>query len=514
MKRSLFSLAVALLGLGSAMGAERHSNGLGGGPWTDPGTWHDKVVPGATDVVVIASGDTLQLDAETAACGGLLIDPDGVLTARPDDRARLLRLTGSLESYGLIRIDATRSRGRLTIRIETDEPAKRAIQLFRHAGLLVYGAKVTEDGQPGVSLEMAMAGGAPAPGVLTAGPGVQLDLSAVRLANVAVLATGLDNTGFKPGERLNISDCRFEGFGRVELRDCDSALVAGNRFAWNEPGEAPAPAVATATCKLTDLRLNGISGRFPVGIDMGAEIDGAVTSNTVEQAGAGFSFRSCANLMLRADAAVGCGNGLVMTSGSGAVEGFRVKGAARGIVLVASKMQLADVRIEETPENGVPFVLESSSADLLNVNVTTNQIRRSGAAPAGGEAWVTILHYVVVKAGGKAPPGSEVAVATAAASGGPPGGLADLNVRNSPARILSSGLTPLPRTLRPLVVRGWRIDGAGVFRAAPFYDLKVMGPPDPGTGQRPVLKAQVIEPRDSWYRPEPDAPAPTLEVTW
>jgi hypothetical protein len=514
MKRLLMMVAL-LAGVNAGHAVERHSNGLGGGRWTDPGSWHDKSVPASTDVVVIASGDTLQLDAEVAVCAGLLIDPDGVLTVRPGEQSRMLRLTGPVESYGLIRVDATRARGgTITIRVESDEAERRAIRLNKNAGLLLYGPVNTEDGRPGISLETVRADGTNAPGVITAGSDVLLDLSNVRLLNFALQASGLDNTGFKQSERLNLTGCRFEGYGRVELRNCDSAVVAGNRFLWEEAGDAPAPAVSTASCKLSDLRQNTVSGRFADAFDLGAETDGSVTSNTVEGAVTGFSLRSCANAMFRANAALGCSDGFRATASSGAVEGMRVKGTKRAVVLVGSQMQLADVRIDETPVGGIPFFLEGSSAVLLNVNVATNQVQRNGPPPAGKEPWLTLMHYLVVKAAGAAAPGSEVSVATAAASGGAPGGLSDLNVRSSPARILANGLTPLPRSLRCLVVRGWRLENDGTVREAPFYELKVMGPPDPKTGQRPVLKTQVVEPRESWYRAEPDAPTPTLEVKW
>ena len=506
--------ALALRVGGGLLAAERHTNGLGGGLWTDPGSWHGQVSPAATDVVVIASGDTLQADAGEAVCAGLLIDPDGVLAARPAGTPRRLLVTGPVESYGLIRVDAAREpQAAFTLRVEAAEPGARVIRLHRNSGLLLYGPASPEAGAPGVSLEAGAPGGADAAGAIEAGPGVRLDLAGVRVLNWAVKATGLDNTGFKPDERLNLASCRFEGFGRIELKECDSALVAGNRLEWRGTEAALAPAVSASSCKLGDLRQNRVTGRFPAGFDLASETDPAVTSNTVEGAEAGFSFRSCANPMIRANAALGCGDGLRIAGGSGAVEGLRVRGVRRGVVLTECQVQVSDARIEDTPDGAAPVHLESASVALLNVNVTTNQIRRSGRAPAGKEPWATQLHYLVVKAAGAFPPGSEVAVATAAASGGPPGGLADLNVRNSPARILANGLTPLPRTLRPLVVRGWRIDNAGVFREAPFYDLKVTGAPDPATGARPVLKAQVVEPRENWYRPEPDAPAPTLEVT-
>lgn len=501
-----------------AAGAERHTNGLGGGRWTDPGSWHGGLLPAATDTVVVAAGDAIQFDMDGLggpACAGLMIDPEGVLTARASETSHVLRVAGPVESYGMIRVDATRAPGaRIEIRIETDRVEDRVIRLNRRGALLLYGPANAEGGGPVITLAACTAAGSNAAGQVTAGGDTLFDLSGVRIRDFAVIVSDLDNTGFEPGERLNITGCRFEGAARLELKECDSALVANNRFSWEGPAEAPASAFSSVSCKLTDAKLNVVSGRYPVGLDFDRETDGAVMSNQVNGAVvAGIRFRGCANAMIRANGVVDCREGLQLFQTTGAVEGMAIRGAMTAVQMVGSRLQLADLTLDETPSNAVALLLESSSATLLNGNIPEGAIKRVNTRPPPNkEPWVTLLYDVVVKVSGTVPPGCEVSLATAAASGGAPGGLADLNVRNSPARILGNGMTPLPRTQRCLVARGWQIEPDGKKKDAPFYDLTVLGPPDAKTGIRPVLKTQVVEPKEGWHRPDPDAPAATLEV--
>jgi hypothetical protein len=94
-----------------------------------------------------------------------------------------------------------------------------------------------------------------------------------------------------------------------------------------------------------------------------------------------------------------------------------------------------------------------------------------------------------------------------------PEGKADLNVRNSPTALSPAGLTPLPASMKPLIVRGWHIAADASVRPAPFYDLIVSAPPAEA-GQPPVeLKKLLVEPTAAWFRPEPDSPEPTVLVS-
>ncbi|HEV3022463.1 MAG TPA: hypothetical protein VGX76_08345, partial [Pirellulales bacterium] len=92
-------------------------------------------------------------------------------------------------------------------------------------------------------------------------------------------------------------------------------------------------------------------------------------------------------------------------------------------------------------------------------------------------------------------------------------GAADPNVRNSPAAVLSSGFTPMPKTLEPLIVRGWMFDPDGKLVKAPEYQLKVLAPPTAAVGERATLKTLSIMPGDDWYRPLPNDKKATVEIT-
>jgi hypothetical protein len=123
------------------------------------------------------------------------------------------------------------------------------------------------------------------------------------------------------------------------------------------------------------------------------------------------------------------------------------------------------------------------------------------------------MQYLVVRLAGAYPAGTRVAVRTAEVSGGVPKGKADLNVRNSPGFLSPEGLTPLPSTARCLVLRSWSIARNGKTVNPPFYDLLVQAPGDSPAEPFRALTSLLIEPEDAWFRPEPDVPDPTMEVT-
>ena len=63
-------------------------------------------------------------------------------------------------------------------------------------------------------------------------------------------------------------------------------------------------------------------------------------------------------------------------------------------------------------------------------------------------------------------------------------GAADLNVRNSPARIMPNRMTPLPKSLEPLVVQGWSYNADFQPVKTPEYQVTVLAPETAGTGPR------------------------------
>jgi hypothetical protein len=119
----------------------------------------------------------------------------------------------------------------------------------------------------------------------------------------------------------------------------------------------------------------------------------------------------------------------------------------------------------------------------------------------------------VAKLKGNVPAGARIELQTAGRNTAANPRAADLNIRNSPARILSNGLTPLPASLEPLIVKGWTIDDDLKQTEAPQYTLRVV-PPEAEAG-KPMksLHTQNVTPAASWYRAQADSVEPTLEIT-
>jgi hypothetical protein len=123
------------------------------------------------------------------------------------------------------------------------------------------------------------------------------------------------------------------------------------------------------------------------------------------------------------------------------------------------------------------------------------------------------MHFLVAQLKGQFPPGASIDVRTAAPAVPLAAGADDPNVRNSPAPVLTSGFTPLPKTLEPLILRGWMFDPDGKPVVAPEYQLRVLAPAAAAAGERPVLKTVSVTPGESWYRPLPNDKKATVEVT-
>jgi hypothetical protein len=74
-------------------------------------------------------------------------------------------------------------------------------------------------------------------------------------------------------------------------------------------------------------------------------------------------------------------------------------------------------------------------------------------------------------------------------------------------------MTPLPATLRSLLVAGWSIAPNREVKAAPSYHLRVVGPAPSAGAERPVLVQKTVIPDPTWARNEKEPAAATLEVT-
>jgi hypothetical protein len=518
MERVLSTCAIAfLLGLGVCQAGEIHSNGLGGGPWSDPKTWHGNAVPAATDEVVVATGDTVAFDGNDdgkPSCVRLSVDMKGILTFKADKEKHTLSVGGSVESYGTIRMDATGTLlGSMELRLVSEAPEGRAIRLMEGSSFLGYGREGLPKGERNVILST----GEPAKdqprrsATLVAGAKTMLDLQRTRLTDVIVQGVSIDNTGAKPNERLNIVDNRLGGLSQVVLTSCDTPLVQRNVFDNSAENVQTAIAINTYGCQLADIRGNTIGGKYGRGLQIQADIDSSATDNTVSASEIGIYWHG-ANAMIRNNAISGASTGVLFTSATGVLEGISVQGAAIGMDISSATVQLTDCEIAKLADKGTALNLNAASATLLNCNIAPEQIKL-GPNPPTGVPWVQNMQYLVVQVKGAVPPQAQVEVRTAEVSGRPPKGAADLNVRNSPAKLSADGLTPLPRSLRPLIVRSWNIGANGQKGNAPFYDLMVSIPAAKAGEDSKVVKSQTIEPKDAWLRPEPNKPAATIEVT-
>lgn len=524
--RCLAAIAAVLFPLlmlcGTAAAQIVHSSGRGGGRWTDPGAWHGGRVPGATETVVIATRDTIEFDGTDVSgptCARIQIDPGGTLSFRSPLGAEkyTLIVNGAIESYGTIRLDATSSpRGAVELRFVSEDQAQRSIRLLQNGSFLAYGRKGMEGGLKNVTLSTGEPPeGQPRRGAMIyANNDSMLDISNVALSDVVLFAADLDNTGAVANERLNIVESRFSGLARLSLLRCDTPTVRDNLF--DSAGVTIAePAIYVGSCQLAQITQNHIVGDYGSGIAVEADVDSSAMDNVVEKAPRGMLW-SGRNAMVRGNIFKSCTIGVQFNAMTGVAENLDIQNAKTAIAMTSSSVQFTDCRIGPVEKDGVVLSVNSSAATLLNCNIPPEAIKITGAGPDGAPP-VEAMHYLVVRVKGEVPKGTQVVLRTNEASGGKPNvaGAADLNVRNSPGFLSREGLTPLPRTLRPLIARSWRLDASGKKMVPPlFYDLLITAPADQPDQPPKVLKQQVVEPDDAkWYRSDPNAPVATFEVT-
>lgn len=497
--------------------AEVHSNGTGGGLWSEPGTWRTKAVPQADDSTVISAGDTVVFDrddGDRTTCEGVAIDPGGSLTFKPGGR-RIMVLGGPVETYGTIRLDATGSAEDLQeIRLVGDTDEKRLIRLQQDGALMVYG----RPGLPEAARNALLTCKPPtpigndSPGMIDANDGSSLDLQRARVTDLRVQATAIDNTGGVVNERVNISDCRFEGVARVLVSGCDTPAILNNRFTCAAAAGLAAAAITVRSSPLAEIRGNVVSGGFPWGVSGGGQTDSIVQGNTIEKCSGGVYWNG-ANGLIKDNLIRNCGQGVQCASMDGLLEGNTIDGCKTGIDVVGATVQVTGLAITNQPEGGLPIDLRHGQATLVNTGLAPAQVKVGGPPPKEGP-WVETMQYLVVGIKGKAPAGAEVAVVTKNPAVPLPEGAADLNVRNSPAPVTARGSTPLPSSLRPLIVRGWSVGGDGKPQAEPEYLVRLLAPPNPAAPEAPrtIIKEIVVKPEPAWRRATPSDSSPTVEI--
>jgi len=514
-----------------ARGEEIHSNGTGGGNWSDAETWHGGKVPAADDVAVIAMRDSVVFDGNDAGrttCKQLYLDPESVLSFKAGEAKCTFTVAGLVESYGTIKIDASEAiKGAVEFRLAGPTDDERTIRLMPNGALLVYGNKeLPAEGRnitfttpqpqtPAAGTPEAPA--LPAPphvlGKILADSDVMLDLQYARLIDVGMEVRSIDNTGAKANQRLNVIGNSFNGICRMYLATCDTPAVRGNRFDCGKLSVGQ-PAILLDSCKLGEVKGNRVSGAgYAVGIQIQNDVDSTAIDNVIDGCARGLHWHG-RTAMMKGNKITNCAIGLSGHTATGVVEDTTIDGSKVYFEFYYSTMQFTNCHIGEVAKDGCALSLnQQAGVTLLNCNIPDDKIKLD-AVPPPVMPWVASMQFLQVKVSGRYPEGSVVEVKTADVSGGAAavaGGKTDLNVRNSPAHLNEQGLTAPPRAQTPLVVAGWSIGADKKTIPAPYYDVSVIGP---GDGKTPgkLLKSVRVAPTDKWQC-DPTNPAPTLEVT-
>ena len=500
----------------AARAADVHSNGAGGGAWSDPGTWRTRTVPGSNDVVTVAGDDHVVVDLtdeKRIACKELNVDPRGMLSFKRGAGKIVLNVAGVVEAYGAIRMDMSRSgEDSAELRLAGPTPAQRILRLVRGGSLVAGGRADLPAGRYNVRLVSGPVPATNAPpvdpmGRLDAMDGTSVDLLRAELQSLAVTLSGLDNTGATPNERASVVGCRFTDRSTLYLYACDTPLAADNELV-TEAGAGIAISVYAST--LAEIRGNTIRGPFSDGMVINSS-DNMIISNTVEGAGTGLQGHA-GNLMIKHYRARKCATGYYLVNAVSGVAEDCVADACSGIAFFVhhtAGLQLINSQAINMATNVPTLNANNSVLTFLNCDIATNQ---ATFVQTPGRTFET-QNYLVVHVAGQVPAGSQVAVITANPDKPIPPGGADLNVRNSPAAIGPGGWTPLPASMAALIVRSWMITADNRRLPPPDYILRVLGPPANTNAPPPVLKEIRVKPAADWYRPDPNERKATVEVT-
>jgi len=480
---------------------EIHSNGTGGGLWSNPSTWMGGKVPDSNDTVIISMRDNVVFDVsgkEEPSCSGLKIDPEGILAFKKMPGILVLTVKGGIKSYGAIRLDTTSSEtGAQELRLLP--PAE--ITMLENSAFLVYGKPVS--GNESVNIRLT----APAETRMVANDKAMIDIQNASITGIVFYIYNLDNTGNAPDERINFIGCRFLGSSRVFLQSCDTPLLKNNIFNGSSiPSDQSA--LYLSYCSLAQVFNNVFKGVYHSAIRAENDKDSTVNGNSVEGSVYGVYWNAGKQAMIKYNKISNCTNGVFMNATEGLLEGIIVNSCSKPFSLNSLYMQMTDCRVENTATNCF-LELNNASVTLLNCNIADDQIRCTGE-PAT-DYYAENMQYVIVKLNGNLPAGAvTVGMQTAKVSGGVPEGKADLNVRNSPAKISLDGWSPLPQSMRALTVRSWTIGKDGKVVRPPFYDLIVYAAQE---GSPPKeIKQLLVEPQDKWYRPDPNEKNAAVEV--
>ena len=463
----------------SLLAKEIHSNGLGGGRWSDVSTWKGGAVPTAEDEAVISARDTVVFDREDTdkpTCKQLLLDANSNLAFQSGQGRRVLSVDGMVEAYGSIKMHAPGLADSMELRLISKEPVERVFKLQRGGSLFLVGRANLPEGKRNVAIVSPIAPGEknPPPADLTAVARTMVDLQHAQFDNVHVSLTGIDNTGDKPNERCNVIGNRFTAFGRLSVANCDTPAIVKNEFRAQKAAMVRPSALSVSVCQLADIRENHIYGAYAIGIAVSAG-ECSVSGNVIEDCPTGVSWHT-GNAMLKQNVFRNCHTGMSLRTLTGSAEDTLIDHSVTAVSLASAKVQLTSITVTNAVTNKV-LHLVASSLTMLNCNIPPEQVALtpSSAKPkiVRGEEPLEALEFLVVRVKGEFPRNTHVEVVTTNLEKPLAPGASDLNIRNSPAPLRADGFTPLPHTLTPLVVKSWRMQEDGVVVPTPEYTLSV-----------------------------------------
>lgn len=493
--------------------AEVSSNGAGGGAWSEPATWRGNAVPKSEDEVTVRKGDVVVFDRDDTGkvtCAKLFIDPQGGLRFKPEAGKIVLVASGPIESFGHIKLDASKSALDLhEIYLTGKAPTDRLIKFEKGGGLIASGKANLAGGKKNVRIVSK----APDPKAVTAIAkidalaGSSLDLQQAEFDDVVVNATDIDNTGSKPNERLNLGGNRFLNRSTILFVNCDSPVLAENLFEY--PGAAvhqPA-AVYLNGCPLAEVKNNTFRGLYYFAITVYYSTDAVLANNLADKTYMGFY---CAGTcLLRGNTVRGATGGIIVTSFTGTLEDCVFEKCGYGIHVAGATVQITNCSYLDGPKDtGHAIEFTSGEVTMINCNFGPESINLPKPLPKAEKALVVAMNFFVLKVNGEIPEEALVDIRTANLPVVP--GTMDLNVRNVPAPLIGNR-TPLPQTLSPIILKSWSIDKDGKRIPAPAYTVRVIGPTD-GVKERQVFKTLTVTPADIWFRAKPNEPKATVEV--
>jgi hypothetical protein len=519
------ALLVAGLSVEPSTAAEIHSNGLGGGDWSDPLSWREKTVPTPDDDAVVSRGDVIAFDRNDegkTSCKQLFVDPAGTFTFKTGAGRLVFAPSGRIESYGVILVDGSKSSAdKLELRMSGKTLEERTVNVLKGGSFSVRGRRNLAHGKHNVMLTAVPVEKQPLlESLVYVEDGAICDVRGAEIVSLHLSTRDLDNTGAEAGERCNVVDNHFTGIAHLTVSVCDSPLIADNRFELTTVGAFGQSAMYVILCSLADIHGNHVQGRYAHGIQARQMIDSALVNCTFDDCASGIYWYGT-NGMLKDCRARKCGTGVTCTSMTGVLENIEIDACTTGYSHTIATAQLNNVRVTNVPEKGTAISFHAGPLTLLNCEFKPEQIDFTNKAAAKAQDGVPVIQnfrYLVAKLDGKVTAGTQVAVRTAGRD--PASRAADLNVRNSPARVGSNALTPLPDTLEALVVKDWSFDDELNLVPAPEYVLEVLPPAGSAGGSaagsseaatKPIA-SQTIKPDGSWYRKQPNDITPTVEI--